>query len=70
MVSIQLLMLLIFTSGDGWITFADGSNGAGSSGGSGFWLTAAAPTSNVGIAILVTAMAGIALAATVVYSQR
>ncbi|KAL5831397.1 hypothetical protein ACOSQ4_016751 [Xanthoceras sorbifolium] len=70
--SIPLLMLVFFTSGDKWITFADGSSGNGAGGGFGggsFWY-AAAPTSNVGIAIVVTAMAGIALAATVAYSHR
>uniref|UniRef100_A0A6N2M5I7 Uncharacterized protein n=1 Tax=Salix viminalis TaxID=40686 RepID=A0A6N2M5I7_SALVM len=45
---------------NGWI--------AGGAGG-GFWGTATAP-SNVGIAIAVTAMAGIALAGTFVYSRR
>lgn len=71
--------------GQGWILFAEGSSGGGGGGGSGagsrassflgvggggggFW-TSAAP-SNVGIAVAVTAMAGIALAATVVYSRR
>ncbi|KAK1564297.1 hypothetical protein Q3G72_027425 [Acer saccharum] len=71
--SIQLLMLVFFTyGGDKWITFADASSGSGAGGGfsaGGFWY-AATPTSNVGIAVIVTAMAGIALAATVAYSHR
>ncbi|XP_015896345.2 rab GTPase-activating protein 22 isoform X1 [Ziziphus jujuba] len=64
--------------GKGWIVFAEastGSSGGGGGrtgaflgGGSGFWASAA--PSNVGIAVAVTAMAGIALAATIVYSRR
>lgn len=59
-----------------WIVFAEGSStGGGRSGsligggvgGGGFWAWTA--PSNVGLAVAVTAMAGIALAATVVYSR-
>lgn len=62
-----------------WIVFAEGSTGGGGGGrsgsligggvggGSGFWGWTA--PSNVGLAVAVTAMAGIALAATVVYSR-
>ena len=60
-----------------WIVFAEGSStgGGGRSGGAsliggggtGFWAWTA--PSNVGLAVAVTAMAGIALAATVVYSR-
>ncbi|KAF8028030.1 hypothetical protein BT93_E0827 [Corymbia citriodora subsp. variegata] len=66
--------------GASWILFVEGSGsggsggggsvGAGTGGGGGFWSSVAAP-SNVGtIAIAVTAMAGLALAATLVYSRR
>ncbi|KAM1515926.1 hypothetical protein EV2_015452 [Malus domestica] len=66
-----------------WIVFAEASTGGGGGGGggrsgsligggvgggSGFWSWTA--SSNVGLAVAVTAMAGIALAATVVYSRR
>ncbi|BFG32073.1 hypothetical protein CerSpe_183480 [Prunus speciosa] len=64
-----------------WIVFAEASTpggggggrsgsliGASVGGGSGFWSWTAPP--NVGLAVAVTAMAGIALAATVVYSRR
>lgn len=64
-----------------WIVFAEASTGGGGGGGrsgsligasvgggSGFWSWTAPP--NVGLAVAVTAMAGIALAATVVYSRR
>nr|XP_028959582.1 uncharacterized protein LOC103437422 isoform X1 [Malus domestica] len=66
-----------------WILCAEASTGAGGGGGggrsgwhlgggvgggSGFWSWTA--SSNVGLAVAVTAMAGIALAATVVYSRR
>ncbi|KAF3434196.1 hypothetical protein FNV43_RR25299 [Rhamnella rubrinervis] len=80
-----LVLLMQFVSsggsggdGQGWIVFAEGSSGGSSAGtrsysflgggGGGFWGSAA--PSNVGIAVAVTAMAGIALAATVVYSRR
>lgn len=59
----------------GSVSVEGGSNGGGSSsrgivggGGGGFW--GVAPPSNVGIAIAVTAMAGLALAATLLYSHR
>ncbi|KAI4312654.1 hypothetical protein MLD38_037457 [Melastoma candidum] len=42
--------------------------GGGAGGGGGFWSSSAG--SNVGLAVAVTAMAGIALAATLVYSRR
>ncbi|XP_010533547.1 PREDICTED: GTPase-activating protein gyp7 [Tarenaya hassleriana] len=69
-------LMVVFFTGDGgfgrWILFAEGSSGGaaknGFSGG-GFWSSAVAP-SNVGLAVAVTAMAGIAVAATVVYSRR
>lgn len=59
--------------GTGGLLFVAGSSGSvtfGSGGGrgGGFWATVA--PSNVGIAVAVTAMAGIALVATVVYSRR
>ncbi|KAK4423111.1 hypothetical protein Salat_1893700 [Sesamum alatum] len=63
------LMHQIFPGGDGRrrITiFAEASGGLGG-GGNGFF---ASSSSNVGIAIAVTAMAGLALAATIVYSSR
>ncbi|XP_024170331.1 rab GTPase-activating protein 22 isoform X1 [Rosa chinensis] len=62
-----------------WIVFAEGSStgggrsasliggGVGGGTGTGFWAWTA--PSNVGLAVAVTAMAGIALAATVVYSR-
>ncbi|XP_050379035.1 rab GTPase-activating protein 22 isoform X2 [Argentina anserina] len=60
-----------------WIVFKEGSStgggrsgsliGGGVGGGTGFWAWTA--PSNVGLAVAVTAMAGIALAATVVYSR-
>ena len=62
-----------------WIVFAEGSStsggrsgsliggGVGGGGTGGFWAWTA--PSNVGLAVAVTAMAGIALAATVVYSR-
>lgn len=75
-------LMLLFNAGIGgcysgrWILFVEGGSGSaggrsGSSviGGGGFWSSAAA-SSNVGIAIAVTAMAGLALTATVVYSRR
>lgn len=62
--------MLIFTTGSGgkWIVFAEASGGGGGGGG-GFWYPAVL-TTNVGLAIAVTAMAGLALAATVLYSHR
>ncbi|KAL6349201.1 hypothetical protein AAG906_033857 [Vitis piasezkii] len=76
-----LLLMIFFSGGDGrrsWIVFAQGSSGGGGGsggrsvgligGGGGFWASTA--PSNVGIAIAVTAMAGLALAATVVYTRR
>ncbi|XP_038678563.1 small G protein signaling modulator 2-like isoform X2 [Tripterygium wilfordii] len=64
------LMLFSLSGGVGagswkWIAFAEASG----SGGGGGWGLVGAP-SNVGIAIAVTAMAGLALAATVVYTRR
>lgn len=63
--------MLIFTTGSGgkWIVFAEASGGGGGGGGGGFWYPAVL-TTNVGLAIAVTAMAGLALAATVLYSHR
>ncbi|KAJ6714272.1 TBC1 DOMAIN FAMILY MEMBER GTPASE-ACTIVATING PROTEIN [Salix viminalis] len=79
---ISPFMLFSFSTGGGvfskWVVFAEASTGSAGSGrngwiaggaGGGFWGTATAP-SNVGIAIAVTAMAGIALAGTFVYSRR
>ncbi|XP_071917400.1 rab GTPase-activating protein 22-like [Coffea arabica] len=73
-----LLMFDIFSGGDGRRRggiigiFAEAGGGGG--GGGGFWgfpsSSVGLPASNVGIAIVVTAMAGLALAATVVYSRR
>ncbi|KAK4747947.1 hypothetical protein SAY87_014533 [Trapa incisa] len=80
------LMLLFATGIGGfysgkWIMFVEGGsisggggigsgrNGISLVGGGGFW-SSAMPPSNVGIAIAVTAMAGLALAVTVVYSRR
>ncbi|KAI3453322.1 hypothetical protein Pfo_009985 [Paulownia fortunei] len=62
------LMHEIFPGGDGRrriVIFAEASGGSGG-GGSGLFVS----SSNVGIAIAVTAMAGLALAATLVYSSR
>lgn len=68
------LILFLSTGGGGgggggngkrWILFVEASRNGGAGGG---WASAVA--SNVGIAFAVTAMAGIALAATVVYSRR
>ncbi|XP_022737384.1 small G protein signaling modulator 2 [Durio zibethinus] len=71
--------MLFPSSGDGvgtgfgkWILFAEASSGTGGSGGGGgggFWSSYSAVSPSA-IAIVVTAMAGIALAATVVYSRR
>lgn len=64
--------MLILTTGSGgkWIVFAEASGGGGGGGGGvGFWYPAVL-TTNVGLAIAVTAMAGLALAATVLYSHR
>ncbi|KAK7840172.1 gtpase-activating protein gyp7 [Quercus suber] len=70
-----LLMLFLSTGGDGNKSILlveanshGGGGGGGVGGGFGGWASSA--SSNVGIAIIVTAMAGIALAATVVYSRR
>ncbi|KAK8324974.1 hypothetical protein V6Z12_A11G019700 [Gossypium hirsutum] len=67
--------MLFFSTGDGieglrkWILFAEASGGGGGGGGGGFW-SYYSVVSPSGIAIAVTAMAGIALAATIVYSRR
>ncbi|KAH7839245.1 hypothetical protein Vadar_001681 [Vaccinium darrowii] len=73
--------MFFFSGGNGrrgGIVFVEGSSGSNSGsgrsggllggGGGGFWSTNS--PSNVGIAVAVTAMAGLALAATVVYSRR
>ncbi|XP_010441373.1 PREDICTED: small G protein signaling modulator 1-like isoform X3 [Camelina sativa] len=54
-----------------WIVFADGSSGGGARNGysGGLWSSAIAP-SNVGLAVAVTVMAGLAVTLTVVYSRR
>lgn len=79
---VSLSLMLISGGGDRdgrrWNVFVEGSttgSGGGRTGGimgaggvGGFW--ASGSPSNVGIAIAVTAMAGLALAATVVYSRR
>ncbi|KAL3499088.1 hypothetical protein ACH5RR_041820 [Cinchona calisaya] len=77
---ILLLMFDIFSGGDGSrrggiiSIFAEAAGGGGGGGGGGIWGSSSfrvgLPASNVGIAIVVTAMAGLALAATVVYSRR
>ncbi|XWS38160.1 hypothetical protein CRYUN_Cryun19dG0106600 [Craigia yunnanensis] len=70
-------LMLFLSSGDGvatgfgkWILFAEASTGTGGSGGGGGFWSSYSPVSPSGIAIAITAMAGIALAATVVYSYR
>lgn len=69
------IFMLFFSTGDGieglrkWILFAEASGGGGGGGGGGFW-SYYSVVSPSGIAIAVTAMAGIALAATIVYSRR
>ncbi|XVF12879.1 hypothetical protein REPUB_Repub08aG0158000 [Reevesia pubescens] len=80
-ISPYLAFLMLFLSyGDGvaagfgkWILFAEASTGTGGGGGGGgaggFW-SSYSVVSPSGIAIAVTAMAGIALAATVIYSRR
>ncbi|XP_007039398.2 PREDICTED: small G protein signaling modulator 2 isoform X1 [Theobroma cacao] len=76
-ISLDLVFLMLFFSSDDaafgkWILFAEastGTGGGGGGGGGGFWSSYSA-VSLSGIAIAVTAMAGIALAATVVYSRR
>ncbi|VVA97835.1 unnamed protein product [Arabis nemorensis] len=57
--------------GGKWIVFADGSSGGAARNGysGGLWSSAVAP-SNVGLAVAVTVMAGLAVAFTVVYSRR
>lgn len=77
-----LFMFDFFSGGDGRrrggiisiFAEAGGGTSGGGVGGSnsgGFWLSSTGlQPSNVGIAIAVTAMAGLALAATVVYSRR
>lgn len=57
--------------GGRWIVFADGSSGGAARNGysGGLWSSAVAP-SNVGLAVAVTVMAGLAVAFTVVYSRR
>ncbi|XP_019091674.1 PREDICTED: small G protein signaling modulator 1-like isoform X3 [Camelina sativa] len=54
-----------------WIVFSDGSSGGGARNGysGGLWSSAIAP-SNVGLAVAVTVMAGLAVTLTVVYSRR
>ncbi|XP_006283370.2 small G protein signaling modulator 1 [Capsella rubella] len=55
-----------------WIVFADGSSGGGAARNGysgGLWSSAVVP-SNVGLAVAVTVMAGLAVAFTVVYSRR
>ncbi|KAK3030679.1 hypothetical protein RJ639_035883 [Escallonia herrerae] len=66
---ISLLLLLWMFSDVGGIIFVEGGGSGRSNGGGGFWIGGGSP-SNVGIAIAVTAMAGLALAATLVYSHR
>ncbi|KAG2676954.1 hypothetical protein I3843_12G077200 [Carya illinoinensis] len=56
--------------GKGWILLVEGSGGGGTGGGSGFGFWASAAASNVGITIAVTAIVGLALTGTVVYSRR
>lgn len=78
---VSLSWMFFFSGGNGrrgGIVFVEGSSGSNSGsgrsggllggGGGGFWSTNS--PSNVGIAVAVTAMAGLALAATVVYSRR
>uniref|UniRef100_A0A1J3ITN7 GTPase-activating protein GYP7 n=1 Tax=Noccaea caerulescens TaxID=107243 RepID=A0A1J3ITN7_NOCCA len=57
--------------GGNWIVCADGSSGGAARNGysGGLWSSAVAP-SNVGLAVAVTVMAGLAVAFTVVYSRR
>uniref|UniRef100_A0A1J3EX21 GTPase-activating protein GYP7 n=1 Tax=Noccaea caerulescens TaxID=107243 RepID=A0A1J3EX21_NOCCA len=57
--------------GGNWIVCADGSSGGAARNGysGGLWSSAVAP-SNVGLAVAVTVMAGLAVALTVVYSRR
>ncbi|KAK3018826.1 hypothetical protein RJ639_003454 [Escallonia herrerae] len=66
---ISLLLLLWMFSDGGGIIFVEGGGSGRSNGGGGFWIGGGSP-SNVGIAIALTAMAGLALAATLVYSHR
>nr|VDD12179.1 unnamed protein product [Brassica oleracea] len=65
------VVLFLLIIGGRWIVFADGSSGgAGRNGYSGgAWSSAVAP-SNVGLAVAVTVMAGLAVAFTVAYSRR
>lgn len=71
------IFMLFLSTGDGieglrkWILFAEASTagGGGGGGGGGFW-SYYSVVSPSGVAIAVTAMAGIALAATIVYSRR
>ncbi|KAK4742393.1 hypothetical protein SAY87_000394 [Trapa incisa] len=80
---VAVSLMLLFIAGIGgvyngkWFLFVEGGsvsgggggrNGFSLIGGGGFWTSAVAP-SNVGIAIAVTAMAGLALAVTIVYSR-
>ncbi|KAJ4902622.1 Ypt/Rab-GAP domain of gyp1p superfamily protein [Raphanus sativus] len=75
MVAIRSLAVVFFLLiiGGRWIVFADGSSGGGAAGRNGYsgglWSSAVAP-SNVGLAVAVTVMAGLAVAFTVVYSRR
>ncbi|XP_071692497.1 rab GTPase-activating protein 22-like isoform X1 [Rutidosis leptorrhynchoides] len=70
--SLVLLVLLFSLSGYGFVDAAVGKNDRGI--GAIFWMTGGGSSygsqSNVGIAIAVTVMAGLAVAATLVYSNR
>lgn len=68
-------LMFDFFSDGGHVFFAEASGGAGGGGGFGaagvHWVSGGGGSpSNVGIAVAVTAMAGLALAATLVYSRR
>lgn len=80
-VLVALSLMFFFSGGNGrrggiiFVEAGSGSSGGGRNGGifgggggGGFWSPGS--PSNVGIAVAVTAMAGLALAATVVYSRR
>ncbi|KAG2307932.1 hypothetical protein Bca52824_027680 [Brassica carinata] len=64
------VVFFLFIIGGRWIVFADGSSGGAARNGysGGLWSSAVAP-SNVGLAVAVTVMAGLAVAFTV-YSRR
>lgn len=81
LVLVALFLMFFFSGGNGrrggiiFVEAGSGSSGGGRNGGifgggggGGFWSPGS--PSNVGIAVAVTAMAGLALAATVVYSRR